>query len=95
MNIIGAIAEIQWANNGLDFDGLTDPAIFVIGENDGEWEESAESIHSQLGHRDLDEFVVIEVTPTEWDIARRGQNINKGWFITDPDNIHNINKEQS
>lgn len=94
MKTIGAIATVQWVGTNSEFDGAMDPAIFVVGNDEDQLEQSAKDIHEALGHRDLEKFVVLEVTEAEWDIARRGQNINKGWFITDPDDIYHITKKE-
>jgi len=45
-------------------------------------------------NNELQSIYVIEVTDTDWDIARRGQNIGRGWKITSPSTIALIKTEE-
>lgn len=84
---IGAFAEVRWVKLHPEEEtpeGTEEPAIFIFGDTEKELLVAGDLIERFYDNVvNLNQYVVIEVTRAEWDIAKRGQNINRGWQITD------------
>lgn len=89
MSTIGAFAPVKW----LDEEGGEETVLFIVGDTPQEIDDNDRIIYERLGDtEDIENVTVVEVTKSNWDIARHGQNIGRGWYITNTQQIEPIKK---